>query len=175
MEKILDVPFHAQDSDDSCGIAVTRMVLDFLGEGSGMENLTKEAIAIGGRTEYGWSHESLVRLLHNHGVSAYPQEYRSVSVDVENKIFTESTAEDFIDKGIQKIILKIDEGLPTIISVKEKFNDNIESHLILITGYGDDTLYYHDPDSRKGVIRNNEPVSISDFKKYWKKFAIFVD
>jgi len=187
MKKILNINYESQNSqyvpdmwkNNACGIAVIKMIISFLQKTlPPIDTLINQGVAIGGYTEDGWTHESLVRLLRNYGINAYPQEFRTISVEFNENgpVFNPSEfSEKLFESGIQKIIQKIDNKLPSIVSVNAGFNDNAHTHLVLITGYDDKGFFYHDPDSRNGVTKKDEFVDLEKFKEYWRKFAIFVD
>lgn len=188
MKKIIPVPYISQYSDvfekdwqnRSCGIACVAMLLGYYNlEDINPMRLINEGVAIGGHCNKGWFHESLVRLLRNHGVNAYAQEFRSVDVSPENKTFEINSLETkMIESGINKIISEIDLGHPVIISVGPGFNTNKENHLILIIGYdfSDEKKNFivHDPDGvDKNELNYEMPVEISKIRQFWRKFAIF--
>ena len=209
MKKVLPVPFVSQNSFDvpaefhnnACGIACTKMILDYMPESykseylmgglRTMNDLIEEGIVIGGLTDNGWKHDSLVRLLRNRNIMSYCQEYRSIDIvidQIHGVTFSEGkNYPDIQNIGIEKIIKKINSGLPTIVSVMPNFNDNKETHLILIIGYEiekipqnsdqpiNGSFYYHDPDSRNGTEKKNKKITINDFIKKWRNLAIFVD
>lgn len=188
MKKILPVPYISQYSNSfdedwknrSCGIACVAMLLGFYNlEDINPMKLIEEGVAIGGYCSDGWFHESLVRLLRNHGVNAYAQEFRSVYVSPENKTFEINSFEQkMLEEGTAKIIKEIDLGHPVLMSVKEGFNTNKENHLILIIGYdfsGENQKFIvHDPDGLdKKDLHGEMPVDIAKIHEFWRKFAIF--
>jgi hypothetical protein len=188
MKKILPVPYISQYSNSfdedwknrSCGIASIAMLLGFYNlDDSSPMNLVHEGIAIGGYCNNGWFHESLVRILRNHGVNAYAQEFRSVSVDYEQKTFSKNPFEQkMIDGGLSKIIKEIDGGHPVLISVKPGFNGNKENHLVLIIGYDfsdkKENFIIHDPNGNTENIENSEiEIEARKILEYWRNFAIF--
>lgn len=188
MKKIIPVPYISQYSNSfesdwqnrSCGIACVAMLLGYynLQDISPMR-LVDEGVAIGGYCNKGWFHESLVRLLRNHGINAYAQEFKSVDVSTETKTFkTNSLEQEMSNKGIIKIIQEIVAGHPVIISVESGFITNKENHMILIVGYDfsgeNKKLIIHDPDgSSENIDRSQMAVDISKVVKFWRKFAIF--
>jgi hypothetical protein len=190
MKVVLDVPYFSQHTDEvtkkwqnsSCGIAVLKMILDVLLKDSPKFSfLIDEGVAIDGFVKNGWQHESLVRLLRNHGIMAYAQEFRSVSIQIDDvhgvtKLYGKDK-EKLQKLGIQKIFSKISLGLPVIVSVLPNFKYNKDSHLILIVGYDEtkNVLYYHDPDAKDGKEIKSEIITVSQFLKYWKSMAIFLD
>ncbi|HMO78925.1 MAG TPA: C39 family peptidase [Candidatus Paceibacterota bacterium] len=207
MKVLLQVPFVSQNSSDilddwknrSCGIACIKMVLDYCHKNNllispftkntfTVSELIEEGIAINSfEQKTGWSHFGLVRILRNHGVISYSQEFRSIHVIVD-KIdgITFSEGKNYPEIqifGIKKIITSISSGKPVIVSVGPNFSNNKDNHLIVLTGFEntnpdnllDGFLYFHDPDSRDSVEKINFKISISDFLKKWRKMAIFVD
>ncbi len=188
MKKILPVPYISQYSklfekdwqNRSCGIACVAMLLGYYNlEDINPMRLVNEGVTIGGYCNKGWFHESLVRLLRNHGVNAYTQEFRSIDVNSENKTFEINSLETkMIESGIAKIIKEIDLGNPVMISVEPGFNTNKENHLILIIGYDfsdqKEKFIVHDPDGvDKNELHSEMPVDISKIRQFWRKFAIF--
>lgn len=186
-QKKLDVKYISQYNNgleseiqkSACGLACLEMIFGFLGKGESVEKLNEEREFLKGRLpEYGSSHQMLVILLRNHGVLSYPQEFRADS-DLESK--TPATFEkDFISYGLQKICSKIDQGLPTIVSVWKNFSEVGKFHLVLVVGYeknesGEiENLIVNDPDASvedEGV----KVVSASRFVESFRKFAIFLE
>lgn len=190
-EKILDIPYHSQNEnavlrewhDRSCAIACVKMILDsFTDEDISMFDLIHEGLAINAHTEHGWSHDGIVRILRNHRVLAYSQEFKSVKINVTESgvSFSKSEHQDELrENGILKMLEEIQKGNPVICSVEAGFSDNKTSHTILIKGFRIDgenrSFIYHDPDSRNGEIKDNIEVEIERFLKYWKGLSIFVN
>lgn len=188
MKKIIPVPYISQYSNifetdwqnRSCGIACVAMLLGYYNlQDINPMRLIDEGVAIGGYCNKGWFHDSLVRLLRNHGVNAYAQEFRSVDVSAENNTFKINALEqEMVQKAIVKIIQEIIAGHPVMISVEPGFNTNKENHLILIIGYdfsGENKKFIiHDPDgASENIDRSQIAVDISKVSKFWRKFAIF--
>ena len=188
MKKIIPVPYISQYSDSiehdwqnrSCGIACVAMLLGYYNlEDISPMKLINEGVSIGGYCNHGWFHESLVRLLRNHGVNAYAQEFRSVDVNPEQKTFEISPLETkMIDEGLAKIIHEIDANHPVMVSVAPGFNTNKENHLVLIIGYDfsdkKEKFIIHDPDAATEKQAHSEmSMDIAQIRKFWRKFAIF--
>ncbi len=191
MKKIIPVPYISQFSKEfdeewhysACGVACVAMLLGYYNlEDISPMKLIEEGVAIGGYKGHGWYHDSLARLLRNHGVNAYTQEFRSVEVSTDYKSFSISPLEaKMVQAGIAKIITEIDAGHPVLVSVNEHFNTNLEKHIILIVGYdfsdGQEKFIVHDSRglNSHGIVEAFEamPVDISKFIKFWRKFAIF--
>lgn len=187
-EKILKAPYFAQNDQsidpnnhlNSCGILCVAMLLAFYqNHKPNIMDLIDEGILIGGYKDGMWHHEALVRILRNHGINAYAEEFRSVSVDLQKQSFDKNqNQEKLIENGIEKISQEIENGNPVIVSMKEGFGGNNQSHLVLVVGHKKDGknlagLYVHDPDFRSQKGTENRLVSISDFKNFWRNFAIF--
>ncbi len=173
------------DQNKSCGICCVKMLLDFLFRDNthSINDLIQEATLIKAfnreiNNGY-WTHDGLVRILRNHGALAYPQEFKSVHVNIEKQIFEENqNQENFTQKGIEKIKQKLEEGKPAIVSVTAGFNKNKDSHMVIISGYDGvdgntqsiEYLYVKDPQDE-----TFEKVSTDKFLNHWKKLAIFID
>lgn len=180
----LEVPFYSQLNDEIdvslqrqiCGISCVKMVLEyyFPKEVFNIDNLIKEAELIKAFDAVNniWIHDGLVRILRNHSLTAYAQEFRSVKVDLMTGEFLENENEPHIlEKGIEKIIDSINDEKPVIVSVAKGFSDNRDSHLVLIKGYkkNDDLIFYvHDP-----LMGDDREVTLEYFLQYWRKFVIF--
>lgn len=188
MKKIIPVPYISQYSDSieqdwqnrSCGIACVAMLLGYYNlEDINPMRLINEGVSIGGYCNNGWFHESLVRILRNHGVNSYAQEFRSVNVSLENKTFEINAIETkMINEGLVKIIREVDANRPVILSVGSGFNTNKENHLVLIIGYDfsdkNEKFIIHDPDlATENFAHSEMPVDIVKIRKFWRKFAVF--
>jgi hypothetical protein len=168
------------EQQKSCGICCVKMLLDYMFPDNihRIDDLIKEGLLVrafdqnlGGGL---WTHVGLVKILRNHGLLAYPQEFKSVFVDLQNGLFSENKNQIiFIDEGIAKIKAKLDQKKPTIASVGPGFNLNKDDHMIIINGYNkssNETFYITDPQDNSLEI-----VSLETFLKHWKKLTIFVD
>lgn len=190
---ILDINYLSQYKDvhdpywqpRSASIVCLKMVLDYYRKGDNhdiptIENLIKEGYLIGGFGVDGWMHDAIVILAHNHGFSAYRQEFRSMDIDYESKkthegIFQSKLTQD----GIEKILDYINADQPVIISAVKKFQDEDKFHTIVVHGYEQKNgkvlgFYYHDPDSLVRSDGERQFVDIKSFEKFWRKLAIFI-
>jgi len=185
MKKILDIPHVAQHHDSIpeewytrfCGIACLKMIMEYKGVKVDSLDLLNEGQIIGGyNSTIGWDHNSLVRLLRNHGISSYPQEFRSIKIDIESKDMTDSSEENnFLEKGIEKIRESIDNGNPVMVSVAAGFGENGSPHVVLVVGHDDDNLYFNDPNNEDGEIKKAHRMNKGRFLRYWRQFSIFID
>jgi uncharacterized protein YvpB len=182
----LDIPFYSQYSEDIetnwqnkvCAVVCIKMMLDYFGIKIETNDLVKEGLLISkelekkdraydGYTEqYGWGHEVLVMLLRNKNISAYRQEFKNID-----------NPELFLEEGINKIINNIKAGLPVLVSLAKDINNpKTSGHMVVISGIDEAKGFYiNDPEEKDGVSGKNKFVDISDFKKSWKKLAIFIE
>lgn len=180
----LELPFYSQLNDEIpvekqmqlCGLCCVKMILDFYEPEieHKIQDLIKETELIGAYDveKDMWSHEGLVRVMRNHNVLAYPQEFRSVKVDLESEEFHENDNQKYLlQQGIEKIIFRIKKGYPVIASVAPNFGGNNQNHLIVIKGYKkteEISLIINDPLDGPDKI-----VTLDYFLEFWRKFAIF--
>ncbi|MFA6939029.1 MAG: C39 family peptidase [Candidatus Paceibacterota bacterium] len=186
----LDIPFYSQYSEEIeniwqtkvCAIVCVKMVLDYFGIKTETRDLVKEGLLISkelekrdrvhdGYTEqYGWGHELLVILLRNNNIPSYRQEFKNLD-----------HSENLLGFGINKIISNIKAGLPVLVSLAKDINNpRTSGHMVVVSGIeecGDviKGLYINDPEAKSDADGKNKFVNISDFKKSWKKLAIFVE
>jgi len=192
---ILDVPYYSQylDASDtswqprSCGILCLKMAMDFCSLNTNLkipsvDELINEGLYIEGNLPaYGWSHNHLILLARNHGLMAYPQEFRSHKIDYVNKMEDVSEYEENLtDKGIEKIVSSLKNNHPVIVSIFKDFEVGDNFHMIVLAGFESDGsglkgFYYHDPDSLDADRGRHKFVPIEIFRKYWRKMAIYVN
>lgn len=189
----LSVPYYSQHRDvedpdwqiKSCAIACIKMVMEFLNNDNqnlpSIDELIKEGIIIGAHsTSSGWIHAGLVRLAHNHGYSAYNEEFRSIRVDIAEATFNQSEHEEILlNKAISKIKRKIENNFPVIISCSAGWQDIQRYHQVVIIGIEEEGkevkgFYYHEPEAKSELEGANRFVDIETFKTHWRKFAIFL-
>lgn len=147
------------------------MVLAYLSpnDAPSPDELYEEGERIGGRDRNGnWTHEAIVRLSRNHGVLAYPQEFRSLRHGVSSPY-----EKEFIGRGIAKMREEIARGKPVIISVIRRGGDT--PHTVVLVGANEKSFTLHDPDSDAPSGGKNIILSIEEFLQIWRKFAIFFE
>lgn len=156
---IPEVPFYSQFRDISapewkkigCGIADAAMIINYYNPGIvSVDALLKDGISSGAYISgAGWSHKGLASLFNKHGLKG--QTYDLSGWDMESAFI--------------KFSEKLKTG-PAIASVYYTFDPQSPiPHLVVITGVKDDKVYYNDPADDSG----GKTISISDFKKAWKK------
>jgi len=186
----LDVPHYSQQEDvvdeswksRSCGIVSLAMAMKYFGvDFQDIDSLIQEGLIIGAYEDgVGWKHDGLISLAHNHGLFGYREEFRSIVVDIVNKLFSPNHFEEkLFEYGVAKISHNIERNMPVIVSLDKNMFGSNDSHLVPITGTEKDGgvisgFYYHEPNPKD----NNEPshrfIDIDTFKKHWRKMAIFV-
>lgn len=191
MKILLDVPYISQysigrDSDGrsrACGAACVKMILDYKGNSdTDFLTIVREGQTIKGAyiSGIGWTHSGLAALLRNHDVGAYAEEFRSIEVDVEHQTFEPSQFEDkHVERGIQKIAREVKNERPVIISGVVGWKEVDKPHLMIAVGVekeGDEIrgFYYNDPDDENEEGKDKY-INVETFRKYWRKFAIFID
>lgn len=172
-----EVPEEIQRS--TCSIACIKMIFDFKSVTNSFDDIYKEAQIIGGRELSGWNHETLVRLLRNHGILSYRQEFFGHSIDVHTmQVLHAEHSKDFEVQGLEKIKKVVEGGNPVIVSVFAGFSQDIENnkslnmvnHIILITGFDEEYLYINDP-----IFHKPSKVAYAHFMNYWRRLAVFVE
>lgn len=186
----LDVPYYSQYQNvleekwrsRACGVACVKMIIKYFHSENdeSIDALIDEGVRIGGyKNDYGWDHESLVRLFRNRGIHSYREEFKSqVLKKGETKGVPSIYDTKMANDGINKIKKMLEAKRPVIVSVDVNFDENKGTHLIVLTGFDYDEsgisgFMYNDPESKTG-IKKNLFVDIDKFRKYWRRLAIFV-
>jgi hypothetical protein len=193
----LNVPYYCQRTDvkdlewqpRSCLVVSAKMMAEFLGsEVLSSDEWIKEGVSIGAWDGNYWKHDGVVRLLRNHGILAYSQEFKTSYIDIINKEVKEGKDSDlFLEKGIEKIVRSLDSEVPVIISIYKYFTEKDRHHAIVITGYEKDGksadlmasnikgFYYNDPEMPEEKGGKDLFVFLNNFKNGWKRLSIFSD
>ncbi|MBI5138792.1 MAG: C39 family peptidase [Candidatus Vogelbacteria bacterium] len=189
---ILNLPYLSQHSaatdpfwkPRACAIVCIKTVGDLMRPGSmpSVDDLIHEGQAIGGFDRGpGWRHLHLTILLHNHGVLAYSQEYRSAGNRTTSGVYVPSEyTEEFTNAALTKMIYELKSGRPVIITVPGKSNLPGQVHMMVLTGfeYESDQIagfYYNNPDTLIEAEGKDCFIKKEDFIKGWRRFAIFVE
>ncbi|MEK7579531.1 MAG: C39 family peptidase [Patescibacteria group bacterium] len=191
----LNVPYVSQISDvkdphwqsRSCTIANTKMLFLYyekeIGNTPTLEGLIEEGIAIKAYNQVtGWGHAGIARILRNHGLSAYNEEFRSQAIDLTTgEVKPSSHAEALCTSGIEKVGRSVEEKHPVIISVSPDFGENKEYHTVLVIGVERDAegkvcgFWYLDPYLLRPRGEEAIFVSLEKFKTHWRRLAIFAN
>lgn len=175
MINYIDVPYYSQFQDvpavvvvagsgktdwqkSACGVASMAMLIDFYkSDPVSVVGLLKEGVTSGAyQTNVGWKHYELAALADRHGLSGRVYNFSDLSMD--------------------NAIIELKDALadgPVIASIYNKF-DPVKygwlGHLIVVTGYDDQGVFYRDPASTK----TEKKISYSGFRTGWKKKFITV-
>jgi hypothetical protein len=169
----LSVPYFSQHLNvadtywqtRACGMACVKMALDFFHKNSPpLDDLVWQGVRIDGYGPSGWIHAALVSILDMQGVAAERKEFK---------------IGELYEAGIAEIILSLESGLPVIVSAVKKFEVADKFHMVLLTGFEKESdtvkgFYYHDPDAQTQEEGMNRFVSSEQFKKHWRRLAIFL-
>jgi len=102
----------------------------------------------------GWSHEGLASLAKKYGLEGKTIYFSDLDKETAFNQF-----KDIIKEG------------PAIASIHRGFDPKSSfGHLVVITGFDDNLVYYNDPGKHDGI----RTVSITDFMKGWKKALIVI-
>jgi uncharacterized protein YvpB len=158
----LSVPYYSQfiDIQDpfwmlrACGAASFKMVAEYHGKSvPGLLDLCKEAQERGGyNMNNGWVHDYLVMKMRESGLVS------------ERK-------EGVTDIGA--IITSLDKGNPVIASVEKRILEQTRFHMIVIVGYDDKDIIYHEPESTDRERGQYRRCSRETFIEYWRGKVIF--
>ncbi len=192
----LDVPYFSQISDvlnlewqeRACTVTNLKMVLEFYARTGAIEAipsidaLIEEGIEIHAYDpSVGWNHEGVVRLARNHGVNAYAQEFRSMTIDrLAGSAAPSMFSEKLLNEGLGKIAHHVEEGHPVIVSVLPGFGNNTQYHTVLVTGveHTEDGsisgFWCLDPFLERAIGTEAIRVDLERFKQYWRRLAIFI-
>jgi len=162
-----DVPYYSQYRDikdkdwqpRACGLVCLKMILDFYEvDTPEINQFLKVAIERKSFGKSGWIHDKFLELAKSYSLEAFRKEFNDT------------------EEGIRFIIDFLQQTGPVIVSLKaKKFLPEFENkfHQIVLTDYNTKGFYYNDPDYLDEEGKNLF-VKISDFKKYWRKLAIFI-
>jgi hypothetical protein len=133
------------------------------------DTLFEEGENIGGRDTAGnWTHAGIVRLSRNHGLSAYSQEFRSLTGGVPSEYEPR-----LVEQGLVKIARSIRAGTPVIASIVRR--GGMTPHTAVVIGKTNDGFVIHDPDAENEEDGKSIIMSIDEFRIIWRKFAIFFE
>lgn len=158
------VPLFSQISDISspewkqkgCGVADIAMIIEFYKPNTtSVDKVLEEAIKGGAYVKnVGWSHAGLAALAQKHGMIGKTYSFSGLT-----KADAFSQFEDIIKEG------------PAIASIHRGFNPKSSyGHLIVVTGFDDNLVYYNDPGKHDGIRK----ISIDQFMNGWKRSLIVI-
>ena len=141
------------------------------------ENMLSRGLLTREATTYGRTHDTIVKVAHNHGCLAHPEEFRSMSVNEDGSFGESHHSEAMVKAGIERICQSVANNSPVIVSVRRRFETGGAPHSVLIIGFEKGSgFYYRDPDSEEDESHlEGNFISLSGFKESWRRLAIFVD
>ncbi len=158
------VPSFSQISDISsvswkqkgCGVADVAMIVEFYKPNTtSVQKVLEEGIKSGAYVKnVGWSHQGLASLALKYGLVG-----KTVDLSVEKNTTALKEFKEIVEEG------------PVIASIHRGFNPKSPNgHLIVVTGFDDELVYYNDPGKHYGI----KTVAMTDFVKGWKKKLIVI-
>jgi uncharacterized protein YvpB len=158
----LSVPYYSQFADiqdpfwmlRACGAACLKMVAEFHGATvPDMVSLCNEAKDKGGYDmTNGWVHDYLVKKAGELGLQAHRKEGLT---------------------DIGEIIASVEAGNPVIVSVEKRVLEQTRFHMVVVVGYENENVIYHEPESTDKEKGQYRTCSTETFMNYWRRKAIF--
>ncbi|MBP9771655.1 MAG: hypothetical protein KBD16_01900 [Candidatus Pacebacteria bacterium] len=144
----------------ACTIVNLFMALLYFGkaEGTSIQELIAKGESLGGFTEHGWKHDTILELAHAQGIPAYREEFRNKDDKEEEGRLREA--------GWEKIWSACSEDVLPIVSIRK---ENGSYHTVLIVGSDERGLFYHDPE-----VGPNLFISKEDFMSSWRGLVMFI-
>ena len=139
----LNIPYHKQEKNTTCGVACLRMVMAFYGKEVSEFELAEAC-------ETGWLGNTCGELVRGVGEFGF-------------------AAEEVDHVTPEYLLSQIENNCPLIAFIDPAvLYGGIEGfgHFVIITGIEGDKIYYNDPDLDRDLVRD-----VSDFAKAWKKFS----
>ena len=159
----LAVPYYSQFLDvvnpfwmvRACGATSLKMVMEYQGkEVPDIIALCEEAKDRGGYDmTNGWMHDYLVLKAKDFGLIAYRLEGLSDMIEIEDSL---------------------KEGNPVIVSVEKRILEQTKFHMIVVVGYEDGEIMYHEPESTDRERGSYRTCDEETFMNYWRGKAIFI-
>lgn len=167
----LDIPYYSQFLDTSdpywmpraCGMACLKMVLDFYGKKTpALLEMCQKGEKEGGYGKSGWFHDYFLKVAHGYGLKAERGEKIGEIM------------------GLQKIHDELKDGHPVSVSVTKHILGQTKFHMVALSGYEENEkgqisgFYFNEPESLYPELGKDLFVDIKDFKRDWRKMAIFI-
>jgi len=159
-----NVPLYSQISDISwpdwkqkgCGVADVAMIIEYYKpKTTTVQKELEEGISSGAyQKNVGWKHDGLAALAKTHDLTGKVLDFSKY-----NKETSLSEFQNVIKEG------------PAIASIHRGFNAKSSfGHLIVITGFDDNFIYFNDPGKREGIRK----VPVAEFMGGWKRKLIVI-
>jgi len=166
----LEVPYYSQFLDvhdeywipRACGICCMKMVFEYFGKDApSVLDMAKLSEKEGGYGKSGLFHDYIVVSAKKLGLISHREEKME-----------EGT-------GIEKILSELKNKKPVIISAVKEILGQTKFHMVVLTGFEEEDgelsgFYFHDPEAVSRERGSYVFVPLGDFKKSWRKMAIFM-
>jgi uncharacterized protein YvpB len=141
----------------SCGIAGLAMILRHLGKNVSADQVLEKGLELNAYLEnIGWKHRGLADIAGTYGFKAKNFDLAAETNEIAFKKFL-----DYLD------------GVPVLVSVHLDFDPQKGGHLITVTGFSKNTIFYNEPNSKTHrEIRKS--ISLECFLSGWKRRFIVV-
>lgn len=141
----------------ACGIVALKMVLDFWGIKKSADELIKLGLKKDAYIQgVGWKHKGLVLVAKKFGFKARNYDWYKDSYEVSFK----------------KLLPKLKKYL-VIASIYKNLKPGKSGHLVVLTGYENDQIFFNDPNSKtRGGI--HKKVAAEKFLSGWKRRIIVI-
>lgn len=159
----LAVPYYSQFIDihdeywmlRACGAASFKMVAEYYGVPSiDMVDFCNSAKENGGYDiQNGWVHEYLLTKARELGLQGSREEKMT---------------------SIEHIFSSLEKGEPVIASVEKRLLEQKRFHMIVIVGYEEGKIIYHEPESTDKEKGQYRECDMETFMSYWRGMAIFI-
>ncbi len=159
----LSVPYYSQfvDIQDpfwmlrACGGLCLKMVAEFHEKSvPDILSLCNEAKDKGGyHTENGWVHDYIILKAKEFGLQAYRKEGMT---------------------SLEEIYNFLDNSNPVIVSVEKRVLEQTRFHMIVIVGYDENSIIYHETESTDKEKGQYRVCSKDIFMESWRGKAIFI-
>lgn len=163
-QNVSNVPFHSQIQEikshtwqqQGCGITSLAMIVDYYSTAPvSVNTMLGQGIALNAYVHnVGWSYAGLIAVSRQYGLDGKSYDLGKSAMGDAFKQFQAS----------------LKDG-PVIASIHYKFDpESPLPHLVVIDGISEGIVYYNDPAAKTG----QKQISVTDFKKGWKKRFIVI-
>ncbi len=164
-----EVPLYSQRLDiksrtwqhRACGIVALKMVIDHFKPRHATHRTFSRLITQGQRSgayirNVGWSHRGLAYLSQRYGFSGRNYDWWKKTPHF----------------AFKKLVTHLKKG-PVLASIYQNLRPNSHGHLVAVTGFEKNIVFYNDPDShtRRGITRR---ASVAKFLRGWKRRVVVV-
>lgn len=159
----LTVPYYSQFIDIAdpfwmlrgCGAVSFAMVATFHGvKIPSIIDFCNEAKDVGGYDmTNGWVHDYLVNKAKEYGLEAERKEGLT---------------------DLNEIMSSLEKGNPVIVSVEKRVLEQKRFHMLVVVGYEDGMIIYHEPESTDKERGQYRRCDTETFMNYWRGKALFV-